>query len=386
MNKITFEILFFLLIFASFCALNAQPLNKNMNDIKKILGDEIAGNKTPSVQYLIFNRNEVIHSHSGGLADIESGRRIDESTTYNLFSITKTFTAIAVLQLQEQGKLNINEPVLKYLQDFPYGNNITLKHLLNHSAGIPNPIPLSWIHTEEQHGKFNRDEFFDNVINKHSEADFSPNEEFKYSNLGYVLLGRIIEKASGIKYEQYIEQNIIQKAGIGSDELSFTVTQPGRHAAGYIKKWSLLNIMLGFFVNKSEFMKDSRGVWKPFKNYYVNGAPYGGLIGTGGALVKYLRAILDDNSVLLNKESKKLLFTENTTYDGKASGMCLSWFTGKLNGVKYYSHAGGGGGYYCEIRLYPEAGTASVIIFNRTGISDERYLDKVDTHIINRKF
>lgn len=386
MIKITFNILFFLLIFSHIIALDAQPLNNNMKEIDKILGAEIAGNKTPSVQYIIFNRNEVIYNFSSGLADIESGKRIDESTTYNLFSITKTFTAIAVLQLQEKGKLNINEPALKYLQEFPYGNNITIKHLLNHSAGIPNPIPLSWIHTEEQHGKFNRDEFFDKVINKHNEADFSPNDEFKYSNLGYVLLGRIIEKASGMKYEQFIEQNIIQKAGIGKDELSFTITQPGKHAAGYIKKWSLLNILLGFFINKSEFMNDSRGVWKPFKNYYVNGASYGGLIGTSGAMVKYLQAIIDENSVLLNKESKELLFAENITNDGKTSGMCLSWFTGKLNGVKYYSHAGGGGGYYCEIRLYPDAGTASVIIFNRTGISDERYLDKVDTHIINRKF
>lgn len=384
MNKIIINIIFFLLIFSCVNALVAQQIDNNMKEIDRTLGAEIAGNKTPSAQYIIFNMNGVIHKFSSGMADIESDRVIDENTTYNLFSITKTFTAIAILQLQEKGKLNINEPASKYLQDFPYGNNITIKHLLSHTAGIPNPIPLSWIHSAEQHGKFKRDEFFDKVINKHNEADFSPNEEFKYSNLGYVLLGRIIEKVSGMKYEQYIEQNIIQKAGIGSDELSFTITQPNMYAAGYIKKWSLLNIVLGFFIDKSQFMSDSRGAWKPFKSYYVNGSSYGGLIGTGGALVKYLRVIMDDNSVLLNKESKKLLFAENITNDGNASGMCLSWFTGKLNGVKYFSHAGGGGGYYCEIRLYPDLETGSVIIFNRTGISDERYLDKIDTYIINR--
>ena len=58
--------------------------------------------------------------------------------------------------------------------------------------------------------------------------------------------------------------------------------------------------------------------------------------------------------------------------------MCLSWFTGELNGNKYFTHAGGGGGYYCEIRIYPDQGLGSVVFFNRTGFSDERYLDKVD--------
>jgi CubicO group peptidase (beta-lactamase class C family) len=357
-----------------------------MKEIDIILGSETANNKTPSVQYVIFNKDGIIHSCRSGFADIENKKTINEYTAYNLFSITKTFTAMAILQLQEQGRLNINEPVVKYLHDFIYGDNIIIKHLLNHTAGIPNPIPLSWIHPANRHVNFNRDEFFDKVMNKHNEADFNPNDEFKYSNLGYVILGRIIEKVSGITYEQYIEHNIINRAGLSANnnEISFVISQPERHAAGYIKKWSLLNIILGFFIDKSEFMGNSNGVWKPFKNYYVNGASYGGLIGNTGSLVKYLQAIMDDTSGLINVESKKLLFTENFTNDGKATGMCLSWFTGKLNGVKYYSHAGGGGGYYCEIRLYPDLGTGSVIIFNRTGISDERYLDKIDKFIVNK--
>ena len=72
------------------------------------------------------------------------------------------------------------------------------------------------------------------------------------------------------------------------------------------------------------------------------------------------------------------MFTENHTTNNKATGMCLSWFSGQLNGIKYFTHAGGGGGYYCEIRIYPENGIGSVCFFNRTGMSDERFLDKVD--------
>ena len=80
-----------------------------------------------------------------------------------------------------------------------------------------------------------------------------------------------------------------------------------------------------------------------------------------------------------------MLFKENHTSNNKATGMCLSWFSGQLNGETYFAHAGGGGGYYCEIRIYPDTGIGSVIMFNRTGMSDERFLDKTDKYFINEK-
>jgi hypothetical protein len=72
------------------------------------------------------------------------------------------------------------------------------------------------------------------------------------------------------------------------------------------------------------------------------------------------------------------LFTENRTAGGKATGMCLGWYTGVLDGRRYMTHAGGGGGYYVEMRVYPESGFGSVLAFNRSGMTDERLLDKVD--------
>jgi hypothetical protein len=88
--------------------------------------------------------------------------------------------------------------------------------------------------------------------------------------------------------------------------------------------------------------------------------------------------LLKPNDLLLSEDSKKKLFTENYTIDGKPTGMCLSWFSGQLHGNRYYAHAGGGGGFYCEIRIYPDKELGSVIFFNRTGMSDERFLDKAD--------
>ena len=145
-----------------------------------------------------------------------------------------------------------------------------------------------------------------------------------------------------------------------------------------------MNLAVGLFLNKSEFMGKPEGNWKPFRNFYVNGTSYGGLIGTPLAFVRYIQALLTPNNDLLPDDYKRMLFIENRTRNDKATGMCFAWFTGQLNGIDYFAHAGGGGGYYCEIRLYPATGIGSVIFLNRTGMSDERLLDRVDRPFFDR--
>jgi len=356
-----------------------------MNEIDNILIKQIEDNKTPSVQYIIFNKDSVIHKFQFGFSDIKNKRKSNESTTYNAYSVTKTFTALSILQLAEQNKLNIDHPVIKYLPEFCYSSEITIRHLMAHSAGIPNPIPISWIHLAEEHNSFDRNSFFSQIFIKNNKAKSQPNEKYAYSNLGYVVLGQIIEKVSGISYEDYVRLNILQPLNIKPNELDFTITDVNQHAKGYHKRYSFSNFILGFLIDKSKYVETAEGKWNSFKNSYVNGASYGGLIGTSNAFVVYLQELLKPNCKLIKDDYKKLFFTENLTNNNKATGMCLSWFKGQLNGKQYLAHAGGGGGYYCEIRIYPDLGIGSVIMFNRTGMSDERYLDKLDKYYINEK-
>ncbi len=366
-----FIIIAIILLYLSYAFLSNQ--RENMTSAKQILTYEIEKGKSPSVQYYFFNQDSVIDAFQMGFADIKHNKAPDNQTTYNAFSVTKTFTALAILQLNEKGIIDINNPVIEYLPDFSYGEKITVKHLLNHSAGIPNPIPLSWIHTDREHETFNSKDFFKSVFEKNNKVKFKPDYKFSYSNLGYVILGQIIEKVSGKRYKEYITENIIQKFTSNTNELTFNITDKNSHAKGYHKQMSFSNFILGFFIDKNKFMGNVEGKWRSFNNFYVNGASYGGLIGKPSAFVKYIQELLKDNSSLISQKYKQILFHEN-----KNTGMCLSWFTGKLNGVRYFAHAGGGGGYYCEIRIYPDIKKGSVIFFNRTGMSDERYLDKVD--------
>jgi len=350
----------------------------------RMLNEQVDKNKTPSLQYLIFTKDSVIHQFQRGLADINNKEDINQYTTYNAFSVTKTFTALAILQLAEKECLNIDKPVNEYLPDFTYSSNITIRQLLTHSAGIPNPIPLSWIHLTNEHQGFNNDKFFKPIFQENSKTKSEPNEKYSYSNLGYVILGQIIEKVSGLTYEKYIEKNIFKKIGVTPNELSFTINSKN-HAKGYHKKWSFSNLILGFFFDKSKYMGDTEGKWKSFKNIYVNGTPYGGLIGTAEGFMKYLQELMKSNNKLLSDKFMEELFTENITTKKEQTDMCLSWFKGAVNGNEYFAHAGGGGGYYCEIRIYPKLELGSVIMFNRTGMKDERFLNNVDEFYIGNK-
>ena len=182
-----------------------------------------------------------------------------------------------------------------------------------------------------------------------------------------------------------IWKRTIKSIGIDPGNLDFEIIDNNTHAKGYQKKNSPLNWILGLMMDKSKYMNAAEGRWKPFKNMYINGAPYGGLIGSLDGFKQYIRALLTPNFLLISDEFKEMLFSENFTNSNKATGMCLSWFRGNLNGQEYFTNAGGGGGYYLEIRIYPAGGLGSVVMFNRTGVKYERFLDNLDKYYIVEK-
>jgi CubicO group peptidase (beta-lactamase class C family) len=351
-----------------------------MNSIKDFLKDQVDKAGTPSIQYLFFDADSVIHESRYGLRNVRLNLPAEAATTYNLFSVSKTFTALAVLQLAQQGKIELDKPVTEYLPDFPYSSKPTVEQLLNHTAGMPNPLPLKWVHLAAEHDGFRRDAFFDKVFQENGKVKSEPGTEFSYSNLGYVILGRLIEKISGETLEAYITRNILMPVGANPSELGFSIDS-ATHATGYHKWFSFMNAALGFMIDKNKLMGPREGAWKPFNNFYIDGTPYGGMIGSAGGLVKYGQALLKPGSPIINDEFKRILFTESVV-DGKPTGMSHSWFTGVLKGNRYFAHAGGGGGYYVELRVYPELGVGSVIMYNRSGMTDARMLDKADAFFV----
>jgi len=325
-------------------------------------------------QYISVHADKVLTECYAGVADIRTNAPVTKETTFNAFSITKTVTAAAILKLAEQKKILLTDNVNSMFNDFHFKYPFTVQQLLSHQAGFPDPIPISWIHLAEEDKNFNRDNFSLKMIEKNSRQKFVPGTKFSYSSIGYLLLSRIIEKVAGESYKSYLQKNILSL--LSKDvSLDFRINDHAVHATGYHPRYSFSNLLLSFFLDRKKFIQYNYGSWTAFNNFYVNGQAYGGLIGNVAGLASYLQLYLS-KKMFSNVETQQLMFTD------QKGGMTLSWFTGTLNGQRYLCHAGGGGGYYCEIRIYPGLNMASALLRNRSSFSDLRLLNKIDSKFI----
>jgi CubicO group peptidase (beta-lactamase class C family) len=114
------------------------------------------------------------------------------------------------------------------------------------------------IHSENEHKIFDRDTFFNTIFEINSKTKSGPNEKFSYSNLGYVILGQLIEKVTGTTYEKYVTENIIRKLPVNPDDLTFNNINAETHATGYHKRSMFSYLLLGLFIDKSKFMGDAQ--------------------------------------------------------------------------------------------------------------------------------
>ncbi|MGV6851483.1 MAG: serine hydrolase, partial [bacterium] len=153
------------------------------------------------------------------------------------------------------------------------------------------------------------------------------------------------------------------------------------HAKGYLKKWSFMGLFGRFFVDSAVLGKNEKG-WLHIKNVYVNGPSFGGAIGSATAFLKILQDLLSDNSKLLKSQTKQLLYQRQSLNSGKEIDMTLGWNIGELNGVTYYYKEGGGAGFHCEMRIYPENGLASVIMANKTTFNSKKILSELDMNFL----
>jgi CubicO group peptidase (beta-lactamase class C family) len=298
------------------------------------------------------------------------------SATFNAYSVAKTFTATAILLLAERGALALDSPVRDYL-DLPVDGRPTLRQTIAHMAGFPNPLPLAWVHPVGAHAGFDRKAFVAATLARHPGLRFPPGQRVAYSNLGYLLLGEVIERISGQTYGDFVASELISRLALTEDAvLSFTLPESPCHAAGHVPRFGLLNLLLGCFVDRGALAGEASGHWQRIRDHYVNGAAFGGLVANAQGLAQWLRALLASDWP--TPAVHALLFEPVVSARGPEHGRVLGWFRGELDGHAYYTHAGGGAGYYCEARLYPALGRASVLMLNRSGISDARLLDRVD--------
>ncbi|NRB39755.1 MAG: beta-lactamase family protein [Pseudomonadales bacterium] len=171
--------------------------------------------------------NEIVIKKAYGFADKEANRENTVETRFRIFSLTKAFTAMAIVKLEQQGVINsFNDPVSDYLPDYPRGDEITLHHLLAHRSGIPDHLPLL---TENKY--LSPKELV--AITKDKPLEFDPGTQTKYSNGGYVLLGYLLETITGLSYIDNVSNNILTPLNMINTESGPTIISGEQYALGY---------------------------------------------------------------------------------------------------------------------------------------------------------
>jgi D-alanyl-D-alanine carboxypeptidase len=312
-----------------------------------------------------------------GLAARIPRSAVNPTTTFHCFSATKPVTALAILQLAEQDRISLDAPLSTYLADLPYRNGATLRQVLSHQAGLPNPLPLSWVHADADHSSFDARAFLDRVLRDHPRCG-PAGRKVRYSNIGFLLLGRILEQVLQREYTQVVRERILDPivSKDGESYLGFDLPKAG-HAVGYTRRWSGLGLFIALLPDPAE-LRVTEGAWIRYRPFHLNGAAYGGLKGNASGWAPLLTALVARDPRLLPARGYDAFLAPQSLTTGEPTGHALSWFTGRLARHDYLCHAGGGPGYGAEIRIYPGLGAASVLLTNTTIVSDLRLLDRLD--------
>lgn len=373
-----------LILLLALIVCNSTLLAEEDSKFSKItqLLSELSSTNEPGIQYVVVNKESVLYEHSLGQADIKNKISLTNGHTMAAFSMTKTLTAIGILQLVEKNKIELGDQASKYIKH-PYDSEITIRQLINHTSGIPDPIPLKWIHPAKEHHKFDEKQALAKVLLDNSEASSLSGEEYEYSNIGYWLLGQIIEKASGLSYSDYINKNIFKPLKLSKDEIGFVISNESNHAKGYLNKYSFLNLIKSFLL-KDITWGEYEDSWLHINNVYLNGPAFGGAIGSAKAFSRILQSLLSENTVLLGSKVKQYLYAQEKNKYGEGIEMTLGWHIGKLDNIKYYYKEGGGAGFHCEMRIYPDVNLATVLMVNRTSFNTREQLSNLDEIIISQ--
>jgi CubicO group peptidase (beta-lactamase class C family) len=283
---------------------------------------------------LVAKDGETLFSRGCGFANAEHLIPNTAWTKFRLGSITKQFTAMAILILQERGKLKVEDPVGKYIDDAPKAwEGVTIRHLLTHTGGVP-----SYTDSPDYQTKMMMPETVKSMIARFRDKplDFKPGEQFHYSNSGYFLLGATIEKVSGKSYEAFLQEAIFDPLGMKDSGYDHAATiLPGR-ASGYS--------LHGNGLKNAEYLDMAQ--------------PYaaGSLYSTALDLARWDRAL--DDGKLISKESYATMYTPIK------SNYAYGWMVTTRGGRKQIEHGGGINGFATENLRYPDQKLCVIVLCN----------------------
>jgi CubicO group peptidase (beta-lactamase class C family) len=308
--------------------------------INALLAETFKPNE-PGAAVIVVKDGQTVFRKGYGMANLELGVPVEPDMIFRIGSVTKQFTAVAVLMLAEQGKLSLTDEITKFLPDYPtQGHKITVEHLLTHTSGVK-----SYTELPEFGQQMRKDLSLKELIDtfKDKPMDFAPGEGWHYSNSGFVLLGAVIEKASGQTYADFVEKNIFAPLGMTHSFYDKTQRVIPRRVAGYGKT----------------------------NDGYANAAylsmnlPHaaGSLISSVDDLALWDAALYTEK--LVKQESLRRAWTPFKLNNGKSTGYGYGWGISMLEGQRMIAHNGGINGFSCDTLRLPESHVYVAILTNR---------------------
>ena len=263
---------------------------------------------------LVAEGGKIIFQNSYGIADETTNEKLNIETSFELASVSKQFTAMGIVQLQKEGKLSYDDLISKYVPELRDYEGITIKNLLIHTGGLPDYMGIMEEHWDKSKIATNEDVI--KVFEKlKPEKEFEPNQEYRYSNTGYLILGTIIERVSGKSFEEYLTEKIFTPLKMKNTfvyQRRFSPKKVNNYAMGYIYSDSL----------KQNILPDD----SPEEDYvvFLDGIVGDGMINSNlNDLFKWDRTLYD--TTFVNEEDKNLIFASYPTDSGEETGYGFGW-------------------------------------------------------------
>jgi serine beta-lactamase-like protein LACTB, mitochondrial len=323
----------------------ASPLATRLEAVEATLSAEVSRGNAPGLSAAIVTDHRLVWAQGVGLADLEQRVPAKASTVYRIASISKPITAVAVMQLAEQEKLDLDTPIQRYCPAFPQKPwPITARQLLAHLGGI-----RSYRSNDEVYNTHHYSNLLEPLaLFKDDPLLHEPGTKFLYSTYGYNVLGCVIEGASGMRYIDYVRDHIFRPAGM-------------HHARP--------DDVEAIILNRARFYRRL-----PHGEFYnapladtSNKIPGGGFCATAEDLAKF--AIAVQTGVLVTKATLEQMFIRQKTRDGQGVPFGLGWVVNVRDGQKEVWHLGGVQGVSAILYMRPEQGMAVVLLINVSGLA-----------------
>jgi CubicO group peptidase (beta-lactamase class C family) len=297
----------------------------------------------PGAAVAVIDHGRVAFLRTYGLADLEAGTPVTESTNFRLASLTKPFTALAIMLLVRDGRLSLDERVADLLPDFPaYGREIRIRHLLTHTSGLrayQDFVPAS----STRHVK-DRDVVA--LLRRTDTLLFPPGAAFRYGDSGYAILALVVETVSGQPFAAFMRDRIFAPAGMTSTIVwEPGVSEIGNRALGYAPTAS--GFRLADHSNTSTVLGD------------------GGIYSSVRDLVAWERAL--DERTLIDARLQELAWTPAALEDGTRTHYGFGWFIERAADGRRVFHRGDTSGFSNFIVKYPERKQTLLVLTNRRG-------------------